>query len=164
MPVEERRIELSEAEVIAALRLFHLQKDRKDLFDGTIANLCIGMRDDRCFFECAITRDGSRTPFQAGEEVLAAATIHFCSRHNIPLPRKAQKRLEVVDGHLALVLRIGEHERAIDPIPAAAQPRQTSRAGGPQVVASARLNDIKMARLRRELNGSASSKATDAKR
>lgn len=159
MPVEERWIELSESEVITALRLFYLQKDRRDLFTGEIANAYVGMRDDRYFFECEIARDGSRTPFHAGEEVLAAAIIHLCSRHNIPLPRNAQKRLEVVDGRLGLFLRIGQHDGTTDPKPAAAPANETRPAGGSRVVASGRWNDFKMYRFRREIDQLAPLKA-----
>ena len=39
----------------------------------------------------------------AGREALAAAIL-FCRSHHVPLPMKADKTLQMIKGHLALVL------------------------------------------------------------
>lgn len=113
MPTEQRQIQFSTQEIIAALVI--LSGERGLLPRGRIETLKVVEVDAAIAAQLTIVSKGGtrRVEHVVSAEVLGAALIRLCDAEGIPLARKAKKRLERAGEGLALRLELGESQTGL---------------------------------------------------
>ena len=109
MPKEIRRVVFTHAELRIAMGNFPGLQG-KELPAGEIMALLPRRKDDDYFVEFSILDYSSdkSTTVEAPEEDIASALIQHCIRIKIPLPRKAEKELRIIDNNVCLDISIGD--------------------------------------------------------
>ena len=104
MPREIRQVIFAVEEVVAALRDYAGRSGRPLPF-AVRAELAAGAEGKPAVRLVPAGTDGAGGPARsfAGDALLAPLLLH-CRRRRIPLPVRAEKRLDIVEGELALIL------------------------------------------------------------
>jgi hypothetical protein len=109
MPTEVRHIIFSNDEIIRAVVDYH-RRNGSSLPAGSVIKMEVMANPEiRCALHIAV--DGESSGAANGRQVawvdtatLAAALILFCINQRIPLPSKALKQLEMLNGRITLVV------------------------------------------------------------
>lgn len=109
MPTETRQLIFSDEELIAALTS-HNRMAVDKLFIGRIVS-CEMQPGDQLRVRLTIRHETMNNDYDMtfGTDVIGAALIRYCLEINIPLPRRAQKRFGMVDGHAAISMCFEAH-------------------------------------------------------
>lgn len=103
MPTEHRRIRFPPGELRTALR--ELRRRRPDLVpSGDVRPDGFVDTDEGLKLRLAPQGNGDGPAAVLKAEAVAAALILFCQNRDIPLPRRSDKRLEVEEEEVVLVL------------------------------------------------------------
>ena len=109
MPTETRQLIFSNEELVAALTS-HNRMAVDKLFVGRIIG-CSVLPEEALTVRLTIRHETTNNDYDMifGADVIGAALIRYCLEINIPLPRRAQKRFGVVDGHAAISMCFDVH-------------------------------------------------------
>lgn len=119
MPREVRYILFEQAELARAISDWSRMNGRQ-LPASSIWSVAVTERADgvdviyRVGHEHRATRDQVIIDHSIDEYDLTAALLRYCRQTGIPLPRRAAKRLEVIDGALALLITGYQADRTPD--------------------------------------------------
>jgi hypothetical protein len=112
MPIEQRQIMLSEAEVLQALESY--RRTRTDFLpNGDVTGLALKPppRDGSVHLVVSVVMVYGQTRHTISIEIAEADVVHllirFCLENNIPIPKIGRKSAGIIDGMLALVIWSG---------------------------------------------------------
>lgn len=104
MPRESRHIKFDCFETYHAIYALCTQKQQKKPPPGAIIDITEDNRVERTFiFQIENIQDGTSAKLEYTRDFVAAALMLYCKRVNIPLPREADKRIDVYDNGFMLV-------------------------------------------------------------
>ena len=112
MPQEIRHVLFNDREICEMI--FDLLASRGDKRAISGARVEIGDEEGSVFIRLHYSASASserQTLLLTGREALAAAIL-YCRSHHVPLPMKADKVLQIIRGHVALVLSSATAARA----------------------------------------------------
>jgi hypothetical protein len=103
---EIRSILFSEQELEDALKLFNTAV-QAILPTGRIISFRVsGNKETAVRVNVVAPKDGEVSEVVLASSHVAAAMLHYCIQNGIPVPRKAKKKIELIDGNLALTLTL----------------------------------------------------------
>ena len=107
MPSEDRRIKFESEEVYKAIYALCTQKQVKKPPPG----LVVAVREDekdtnKIYIDLENPQEHTKARVEYSRDFLAAALMLFCRGLGIPLPKKAQKSVEITDGQVILRVMI----------------------------------------------------------
>lgn len=104
MPREDRRIFFDHEETYKAIYALCMQKEMRKPPPGYITNVSIDKdNEQRIRIRIENPQDSSAADLEYGRDFMAAALMLLCRSLGIPIPRKSQKSVEVVDGGTILL-------------------------------------------------------------
>ncbi len=103
---EIRSILFSQPEVEEAVKLFHTAV-QAILPPGRIISFeAAGNNEPTLRVNVVDPKEGEVSTTTLATAHLAAAMLHYCIKNGIPVPRKAKKKIELIEGNLALTLTL----------------------------------------------------------
>lgn len=107
MPSEMRQIIFSNDEAITAIQQLY-QRSNRSFPNGHISQVKVST-DSGCQVDCDVLDDNNISDrITVSGEKLAAALLLYCMTRKIPVPAAAAKTLDIVNGQLALCIRLPE--------------------------------------------------------
>ena len=105
MTTEVRQIFFQQTEVCAAIQDYRRRRN-EPLPTGSIMGITFGNQPDiNATLKIQAQSDDSLISVILPSEALAAALILFCINRKIPLPAKAQKKLQRIDDSVGLLIK-----------------------------------------------------------
>ena len=103
---EIRSILFTQPELENAVKLFHTSV-QAILPPGKIISFEVdGSNEPALKVNVMASTEGEVSTVTMGTAHLAAAMLHYCIKNGIPVPRKARKKLEIIEGDMALTLTL----------------------------------------------------------
>lgn len=103
MPREDRRIIFEHEEVYKALYSLCVQKELKPPPAGTVGKVIVHPVDPtKVLVQIRDDRKQTAIDVEFSRDFLAAALMLFCRGHRIPLPKSAQKAVELDSANVVL--------------------------------------------------------------
>lgn len=102
---EIRSILFSQQDLEDAFKLFHTSV-QAILPAGRIISFDVSGNKEATVRVNVVAQDGEVSEVIIASAHVAAAMLHYCILNNIPVPRKAKKKIELIDGNLALTLTL----------------------------------------------------------
>ena len=107
MPTEDRRITFESEEVYKAIYALCTQKQIKKPPPGVVSLVKEDEADNtKIYVDIENPQEKTRARMEYGRDFLAAALMLFCRGLGIPLPKKAQKSVIIIDGKVILRVQI----------------------------------------------------------
>ena len=106
MLFEYRKLIFPKEDLIEAINN-HDRETRAHCLPGSVQSLKI-IDDQGIYIEVSGAEGGDRHPVTLGEDFVLAAMVRYCISNQIPVAQKAEKRVEVEDGQLALSMSIDQ--------------------------------------------------------
>lgn len=111
MPSEKRKVIFAQDEVIKAVVAYDQHGGLKVLPPGEIVKVALGGNSEpNLVLSILDPSSGNCKTATLEATYLAAAMLKFCFDHKIPIPRRASKSVEIVDGGLALSLSVASNK------------------------------------------------------
>lgn len=103
---EIRSILFSQQDIEDAIKLFHASV-QAILPAGRIISFQVsGNKETTVRVNAVAPKDGEVSEVIIASAHVAAAMLHYCIQNGIPVPRKAKKKIELIEGTLALTLTL----------------------------------------------------------
>jgi hypothetical protein len=103
---EIRSILFSQQELENAVKLFH-NSVQAILPSGKIISFEVaGENEPTLNVNVMAEPEGEMSAVKMGTAHLAAAMLNYCIKNGIPVPRRAKKKIELIEGNLALTLTL----------------------------------------------------------
>ena len=106
MPNEIRHIIFAQNELEEAVKLFHTTVQAILPPGRIIAFQIVGNKVPGLQVNVVAPKEGDVSDVIIASAHVAAAMLHYCIQNGIPVPRKAKKKIELIDGSLALTLTL----------------------------------------------------------
>lgn len=102
---EIRSILFAQQELEEAFKLFHTSV-QAILPAGRIISFQVAGNKEATVKVNVVAQEGEVSEVIIASAHVAAAMLHYCIQNGIPVPRKAKKKIELIDGCLALTLTL----------------------------------------------------------
>lgn len=103
---EIRNIIFAHNELEEAVRLFHTSV-QAILPPGTVVSFEPAVNEEPTLkVNVVAPKEAEVSTITMVPAHVAAAMLHYCIKHGVPVPRKAKKKIEVIEGSLALTLTL----------------------------------------------------------
>jgi hypothetical protein len=103
---EIRNILFAQDELEDAIKLFHTSV-QPILPPGRIISFeTSGNKEPALKVNVVKPKEGEVSTVTIASAHVAAAMLHYCIKNGIPVPRKAKKKIELIEGNLALTLTL----------------------------------------------------------
>ncbi len=110
MPKELRKLTFSKGELQAAVMDYCL-RTKIPVPKTNIQDLVLNDDQEEIVIIQFMATDEESPEVKLGREQVAASLIRYCSLNSIPLPRSAQKVLQVQDGAISLIVSMDSASR-----------------------------------------------------
>ncbi len=108
MPLEERFITFNLKEVYKAISIRCLQEDKDELPKGVLTSIEIngGDNEDQNIVYLHIDQEGETVQLEFDREFFALALVFYCQGSGIPLPKRGQKVLKVLEDRIIMKMSL----------------------------------------------------------